>query len=1465
VIDVEGDPGTEPSVAVYQLDRQTSATAMSYAISLLTQAFPKARFLLGTEVGQFVAWASAKDQEGIQALVDRLNAGPPPEEAPQATVYSLQHITATTALSVLTTAVPKAKLTPDAEDTRRLTAYASPADHAAIKQILEQIDVEGDAAAGATVAVYQLEGQATVSTLYYTLAVFRTAFPRATFSVGADAGQFVAWAAAKDHEGIKALVEQMNAGLPPDQKPQVVLYTLKFITATAAADVLRTAVPKATFTTDPDDPQRLTASARAPDHETIKTVLEEIDVEGEGGGRSTVQVYTLLGKQADTAMTYAFRLLTTAFPRARISLGTEPNQFVAWASPRDHQEIKALVDRLNAAPPPDEAPKAVVYSLKNITATTAMSVLRSAVPRATLTSDTTDPQRLTAYATPAEHATIKEIVAQIDADSDPDASYTVSIYTLEGMSTRAIYYAGVFLAQVVPQAKFTPGAEEAQMVVWATAKDHAQIKKLIEQLQQAPPPELARKITVYTLQNITGDAALAVLRSAVPKAELSADPADPQRINAWASPADHTTIADILKQLDVKPDPASAATAAVYQLEGMSQTAAFYALRFLREAVPKANIALGAEGGQIVVWARAQDHEVLKGLVKQLVEESPDALRTAKVYSLQHATAATALQALTPVVPRANLSQGSDPNQLIAFARPLDHTKIAEIIKQVDQPAPPETEPSAIVYTLQSGNATEAMRVIRIAVPQANLSAGAEPHQLIAWARPTDHKIIAQIVERMTDKGPAELARKVVVYTIESGDATTAMTLLRTALPGAEFSVGSDPRRLIAWATPADHEAIKKSVDEIQAGAAQLTSQVYRLRYGDPKTALTVLTPLVPAAKMAVDADEGTLVVSALPEDHQKIKATIDQMDGEDGGGRRPALKLHRVAVGSVANAYRALSVLFRNDATVQLSLDLDNDAVVAVASAAKQERIVEVIKALEDAAREDAESTLELYSLRNVDAESAQEILQQMLDKQGSKADISLDEISNQLVAIARPEVHEQIAKLLEQLRGPEPELEIYDLKYVDPYSAEMAIFRQFDDDALAPEVSTDPVTQQLFIRATAEQQQKIRELLIKMGETGLELLRGRSSQNMRTVPFQGDAKAALEEIRRVWPKLRENEIRVLSPGQPLPPQAPADAPATQPAPNKSSSRRVPPSFATGSPFQFVSLQAGESPDDKPIDEPAAPPDDPTAKPPTTTAPPEPNPTASDPPAPPAPAPPAAPAPLYVVPSDGSITVVCDDPEALDQFEKLLRAMSGTSGEIGRNISVFNLKHSNAIEIAEKVRELYDTRRSTWRLGTTEVRIVPDERMNRILVQGSRIDRETIEGLVRVLDTEEGTASKPQIIPVRFADATEIAEVVRDVFRSQLSRSAASSTSGTRVSALSRVTPEVAVDPATNSLIVMAPSPLLDEILKLIASLDEAAEENPARRLKIIALQKTNATRVEDALQRILKSGSPRAPRPSR
>jgi type II secretory pathway component GspD/PulD (secretin) len=115
-----------------------------------------------------------------------------------------------------------------------------------------------------------------------------------------------------------------------------------------------------------------------------------------------------------------------------------------------------------------------------------------------------------------------------------------------------------------------------------------------------------------------------------------------------------------------------------------------------------------------------------------------------------------------------------------------------------------------------------------------------------------------------------------------------------------------------------------------------------------------------------------------------------------------------------------------------------------------------------------------------------------------------------------------------------------------------------------------------------------------------------------------------------------------------------------------------------------------------------------------------------------------------------------------------------------------------------------------------------------------------------------------PNLVPIKNVSADQIAEVIRSVFKSQMSPPTTGQ-GGRRSAALP--VPQVAVDEGTNSLVVMATSPLLEQIIELAKKLDEDAGNNPARRIKIIPLEKTDATRVERALQQILK-GSPRRSR---
>ena len=95
-------------MAVYQLAGRTGEIGLLHVE--LCDAFPKAKFS-GGEPGQFVAWASAKDHEGIKALFERLNAKPPPEDTEGDAVHAEVHHRPPPP-QVLRTAVPRRPLPP---------------------------------------------------------------------------------------------------------------------------------------------------------------------------------------------------------------------------------------------------------------------------------------------------------------------------------------------------------------------------------------------------------------------------------------------------------------------------------------------------------------------------------------------------------------------------------------------------------------------------------------------------------------------------------------------------------------------------------------------------------------------------------------------------------------------------------------------------------------------------------------------------------------------------------------------------------------------------------------------------------------------------------------------------------------------------------------------------------------------------------------------------------------------------------------------------------------------------------------------------------------------------------------------------------------------------------------------------------------------------------------------------------
>lgn len=143
-------------------------------------------------------------------------------------------------------------------------------------------------------------------------------------------------------------------------------------------------------------------------------------------------------------------------------------------------------------------------------------------------------------------------------------------------------------------------------------------------------------------------------------------------------------------------------------------------------------------------------------------------------------------------------------------------------------------------------------------------------------------------------------------------------------------------------------------------------------------------------------------------------------------------------------------------------------------------------------------------------------------------------------------------------------------------------------------------------------------------------------------------------------------------------------------------------------------------------------------------------------------------------------------------------------------------------------------------------------------MVQANRSDREVIASLIETLDSAETpqalAANQPRMVPIKNTDADEIQNVVEDVFESQLRGSMGE---GGRRSSRGPLSPRLSVDRTSNSLVIRAPSPLADEIEQFAKTLDEAAGDDPSRRLRIVPLQKLSSDSVQDALDVILRDRS--------
>jgi type II secretory pathway component GspD/PulD (secretin) len=712
-------------------------------------------------------------------------------------------------------------------------------------------------------------------------------------------------------------------------------------------------------------------------------------------------------------------------------------------------------------------------------------------------------------------------------------------------------------------------------------------------------------------------------------------------------------------------------------------------------------------------------------------------------------------------------------------------------------------------------------------------------------------------------------------------------------------------------------------MDELdQRGAYELVSTLFTVSQMTPEEAETEINKLLgPQGSVVVMPKAGMIQVTETAGRLRTIRKVIQAVEDPDGtlsSSLRQFELLHATAE-DVLPVLRGLLNLPDDsnaaaDGSIRIAVDPTGTKLLVTGKEQRVNQLSDIIKAVDVPGLGGGTDVgpietpqLEVYTVTAADPDSALQVLQTLL---AGEPDVRLttDPKTGNLVALARPSQHATIRATLDQMQRDARQIDVIRLMTVDPQLAVLAINKLFGGGGetpsrTAPQVDADPLSRTLLVRASEAQIAQIRELLVKMGETEGGEAAVASRGNVRMLPVEGRAaRSTLEQIQELWPTMRANKIRVVAPSSVIPtfrPSRPADEqerplepllplldgipPAKEPAARGDDAGK---STAQGRRMQFHLVG-------QPL--PAGPSD--TAK-------------------------PAAgksgeggeggePADIIVAPGPGGTMIASDDLEALDEFESLFTMLANRSTS-GREKAVFYLKYAKATTVADTLTSIFgggaaadgggggggllgdiagaalggmggglfgDLLGGGGGVSTAgAIEIVPDARLNLLVVQAKPVDLDLVEQLLIILDQETSpeevqVVSRPKLIPVFNTSAAEVAGVVRQVYQDRMIGSGSSQqrqpspeefmqalrggrgrgrggSSGSDESEVQKLS--IGIDERSNSLIVAAPEPLFSEVEALVHKLDVAITTS-TETTRVVTLKRTNPEAMRKALASVL------------
>jgi hypothetical protein len=386
--------------------------------------------------------------------------------------------------------------------------------------------------------------------------------------------------------------------------------------------------------------------------------------------------------------------------------------------------------------------------------------------------------------------------------------------------------------------------------------------------------------------------------------------------------------------------------------------------------------------------------------------------------------------------------------------------------------------------------------------------------------------------------------------------------------------------------------------------------------------------------------------------------------------------------------------------------------------------------------------------------------------------------------------------------------------------------------------QIEPDVANQRLLLWATPDELAEVRDFLAQLGEDSVGgqasgQAGSQAAAQMHVVHLHGANVAEVtERLKRVWKDISKSPLVIDGDGEEPTAPAPQVTPVEPAAPATKTDPPADPMaerIASGLVARLVSLQQPATPP-SPEQPPAAS---------TEPAPAEPVPAVS-PPTQTTPANVEEPMAVRVIAGDdGDVVIVSRDPLAAATAKRIVEHLVPTTDDI----QVITLKHAQAIRVKTQLDSLLLHTRDSYpsTLSTQQPLLIEaDTRTNRLMIQyASPRQMRLVNEMIPLLDQPEQEdrrlVRQQRIYRVQRKRASEVAEVIKEVYRDLLSandkvfagRDANQYFGYNQAMAATSMNPEylgllaVGVDKEDNTLVLSAPAYLMEEVMKLVKSVD--------------------------------------------